>query len=253
MTVYAGMTGLPANDNFERVFKSQDGGDTWTDISQGLPAFPVNDIACQPGSGGIIYAATDVGVFVYDPALGNWQCFNEELPICIVTGLSVNACEGKLYASTFGRSAWRTELYHPERSGDMVIGTDTPFNTDMAVTSDIRVTNGAVLTITSTVEMGPHRGIIVEPGAKLVVDGGTLTSRCFGFWRGIEVHGNSLEHQYPYTQPGHQGMVEVKGGAVIEHAREGVRLWDPGNYGSWAGCSSLRMRPSSTAVVPWKV
>ncbi|MBK6540855.1 MAG: hypothetical protein IPG10_06180 [Flavobacteriales bacterium] len=235
MTVYAGMTGLPANDNFERVFKSQDGGDTWTDISQGLPAFPVNDIACQPGSGGIIYAATDVGVFVYDPALGNWQCFNEELPICIVTGLSVNACEGKLYASTFGRSAWRTELYHPERSGDMVIGTDTPFNTDMAVTSDIRVTNGAVLTITSTVEMGPHRGIIVEPGAKLVVDGGTLTSRCFGFWRGIEVHGNSLEHQYPYTQPEHQGMVEVKGGAVIEHAREGVRLWDPGNYGSMGG------------------
>ena len=98
MTVYVGMEGVPDVDGFERVFKSINGGDDWVDISTGLPGFQVNALKCQPGSGGVLYAATDVGVFVYLPQLGEWKCFSADLPVCLVTDLEVNLCTGKLYA-----------------------------------------------------------------------------------------------------------------------------------------------------------
>ena len=62
--------------------------------------------------------------------------------------------------------------------------------------------------------------IIVRPGGKLVVDGGTLTSACPGeMWQGIEVVGDRNKRQLPQWQ----GSVELKNGAVIENAVCGIR------------------------------
>ena len=93
-------------------------------------------------------------------------------------------------------------------------------NSNHSLPFNATVESGATLTITGTVYCSNHANIIVKPGGRLVLDGGTLTSFCpNSMWPGIEVWGNSAAHQYPDAS-GHyaQGYVELKNGAVIENA-----------------------------------
>ncbi len=82
------------------------------------------------------------------------------------------------------------------------------------------VDSGVTLTITCRVEMAPSAKLIVRPGGKLIVDGGTLTSACPGeLWQGIEVVGDRTKRQIAQ----YQGTVELRNGAVIENALCGIR------------------------------
>lgn len=99
-----------------RVIRSTDGGLTWSDYSNNLPPFPVNCIVYEKGSDGGLYVGTDVGVFYTNnkiyPTQG-WICFNNGLPTCIVTDLEINYAQNKIYAATFGRGVWVSDLYCP--------------------------------------------------------------------------------------------------------------------------------------------
>ncbi|HPS62727.1 MAG TPA: S8 family serine peptidase, partial [Bacteroidales bacterium] len=86
-------------------------------------------------------------------------------------------------------------------------------------THDLTLQAGSSLTITSTVKFCEHKKIIVEPGAQLIIDGGTLTSTCPGFWGGIEVRGNAALPQYPVSN---QGYVQVIHNGRIERANPGI-------------------------------
>jgi hypothetical protein len=233
-TVYIGFDGF-SSDARERVYKTTDNGETWTDISAGLTGFQVNDLAIQKGSGGILYAATDAGVYVYDPQIGSWSCFNQALPICIVTEVDVNTCSGKLYASSFGRGVWVTGLYHPDQVSELTVDADATWSDVREMARTVRVANGTTLTITGELRMYPNRGIIVEPGGHLVVDGGTITSTCNGFWPGIQVWGNRAEHQFGIPYPDHQGILVLKNGALIENARDGVQAMNPDDWETTGG------------------
>lgn len=84
----------------------------------------------------------------------------------------------------------------------------------------IAIDSGVTLTVSCHLEMSPSTRIIVLPGGKLVVDGGTITSAgAGGMWQGIEVVGDRTKHQTPQNQ----GVVELKNGAVIENAVTGIR------------------------------
>ncbi|NEN22845.1 T9SS type A sorting domain-containing protein [Cryomorpha ignava] len=88
------------------------------------------------------------------------------------------------------------------------------------------IETGATVTITGTLKMSPGRKIIVRQNATLIVDGGTITnSDCRNtFWHGIEVAGNTDEHQYSISGGNyHQGRLILKNGAIIENARNGAR------------------------------
>ncbi len=86
-------------------------------------------------------------------------------------------------------------------------------------THDLTLVCGSTLTITSTVKFTEDNKIIVEPGAQLIIDGGTLTSTCSGFWGGIEVRGNADMPQYPVSN---QGYVQILNGGRIERANPGI-------------------------------
>lgn len=58
---YSGFSGF--SDTSGHVFKTADGGTTWTDISGNLPNIPANDIVIDPDVSNTVYIATDVGVF----------------------------------------------------------------------------------------------------------------------------------------------------------------------------------------------
>jgi hypothetical protein len=83
----------------------------------------------------------------------------------------------------------------------------------------IRVKDNSTLIIKGTATFCKTAKIIVEPGSKLIVDGGTLTNSCDGeLWQGIEVWGDTNNKQ---TNP-YQGVVELKNGVVIENAICGI-------------------------------
>lgn len=82
----------------------------------------------------------------------------------------------------------------------------------------ILITDSSVLTIKSKVKLPPLARIIVRPGSKLIVDGGTLTNACFSMWQGVQVWGHyNLVQGLPL-----QGCAIFKNGAVVENARIGV-------------------------------
>lgn len=102
---------------------------------------------------------------------------------------------------------------------------------------DVMVENGATLTITGKVHCSNHANIIVKPGGRLIINGGTLTNSCpEDMWPGIQVWGNSSIHQYPDVSGNYaQGYLELKNDAVIENAICAVELWRPGYYNTTGG------------------
>ncbi|MBR1626580.1 MAG: S8 family serine peptidase [Bacteroidales bacterium] len=97
------------------------------------------------------------------------------------------------------------------------IETDVIFNESCYGHGDITIKSGATLTINSTLRMAPNSKIIVEKGAKLVVNGGTITSACNKYWEGIYIEGN---RNLPQTES-NQGVL-VLNDAVIENANIGI-------------------------------
>lgn len=99
-----------------RILKSEDGGLTWTDISNGLTPYSVNHFVYQNGTNDVMYAATDVGVWRYNKTLvtggitGTWECFNQGLPPVVVRKVDLNYCRKKLFVATYGRGAYSCDL-----------------------------------------------------------------------------------------------------------------------------------------------
>lgn len=96
---------------------------------------------------------------------------------------------------------------------------------------NILIRSGNELRIKCHVKMPINGKIMVEPGAKVVIDGGVITSAHSQPWQGIEVWGN---HNALQT-PSNQGVLELKNDAVIENARNAVTLWKPGDWSKTGG------------------
>ncbi|TAL68643.1 MAG: T9SS type A sorting domain-containing protein [Bacteroidetes bacterium] len=94
-----------------KVFKTTDGGETWVNISENLPAIPVNTIVYQKNSKDVLYIGTDLGIFCKDSTDKNWKPFMNGLPNVPVQELEIHYCTQKLRAATFGRGLWETDLY----------------------------------------------------------------------------------------------------------------------------------------------
>jgi photosystem II stability/assembly factor-like uncharacterized protein len=59
------------------VWRTTDAGDTWSNISAGVPAVPVHAIAMHPNDKDRIYLGTDLGVFASETGGNSWSPTNE--------------------------------------------------------------------------------------------------------------------------------------------------------------------------------
>jgi photosystem II stability/assembly factor-like uncharacterized protein len=96
---------------YVKAARSMNGGGTWTDLTGSLPDAPANSIAYQKGSNNGIYLGTDLGVFYRDDSMTDWIPFDDGIPYSIVTDLEINAEKGKIYAATYGRGAWISNVH----------------------------------------------------------------------------------------------------------------------------------------------
>ena len=84
--------------------------------------------------------------------------------------------------------------------------------------ADLIIDSLATLTITDTLYIAGGHNIIVRPGGKLIVNGGTLTNACDGeMWQGIIVEGNAGIRQAALAQ----GSV-ILNNATVENARNAI-------------------------------
>lgn len=94
----------------QKVYKSTNAGTTWTNFSGTLPNLPVNCIVYENGSSDRLYIGTDVGVFYREASMNDWAVYNNGLPNVVVTDLEISYQDNQLWAGTFGRGLWKSDL-----------------------------------------------------------------------------------------------------------------------------------------------
>ena len=162
-TAYVGIMGFTGGSG--HVWKTSDGGTTWTDFSANLPDSPVNAVVVYPALAQV-YVGTDVGVFASSTSAADWTELGPNpasnragfLPNAAVTALAVFASGGQqlLRASTYGRGIWEFNLVvTPDFQMSVANPILTVFPTQTAVfTGTISVLNGYANSVTLTCGAG---------------------------------------------------------------------------------------------------
>jgi photosystem II stability/assembly factor-like uncharacterized protein len=87
------------------IYRTRDGGKTWTSVSSGIPVGAyVNAVREDPSRRGLLYAGTELGVYVSFDAGDHWQSLRLNMPVVPVRDLVVK--QDSLAVATHGRSFW---------------------------------------------------------------------------------------------------------------------------------------------------
>jgi hypothetical protein len=96
-TVYATAMGFAGNGvNAPHVYRSANGGGSWTNISSNLPNAPANALLVDPNDANTVYVAMDTGVYVTTSittcaTVDCWSVYGVGLPNAPVVGLQAGA------------------------------------------------------------------------------------------------------------------------------------------------------------------
>jgi photosystem II stability/assembly factor-like uncharacterized protein len=111
---YAAINRIRLDDLRPHIYRTQDFGATWAEIVNGLPAnAPVNAIREDPRVRGLLFAATERGVYVSFRSGDRWQPLRFNLPATSVRDLVVHGDD--LVAATHGRGFWILDDITPLR------------------------------------------------------------------------------------------------------------------------------------------
>ena len=105
-TVYMSQNGKRDDDFTVYVWKSEDYGATWKDISNNIPLGTVNVVREDPINQDILYVGTDVGVYVTLNGGADWEVLGGNLPSCFVHDLIVHPRDNIIVIATHGRGMY---------------------------------------------------------------------------------------------------------------------------------------------------
>ncbi len=88
------------------VFRSDNAGASWQNVSAGLPQIAINAVELDPLHPDTVFVAADVGVYRSVNAGAVWTSFNNELPNALVKDLIFHARSRLLRAATQARGVW---------------------------------------------------------------------------------------------------------------------------------------------------
>jgi photosystem II stability/assembly factor-like uncharacterized protein len=117
LTAYAAINTLRLDDMSPHIYRTRDGGKTWTHITSGIPdGAPVNVVREDPKRKGLLYAGTERQVYVSFDDGDNWQSLRLNMPATSVRDLIVK--NDDLIAGTHGRGIWILDDITPLRQLD---------------------------------------------------------------------------------------------------------------------------------------
>jgi hypothetical protein len=105
-TAYASIDGHWVNDLKPYVFKTTDYGQTWTSISSNLPLANVNSIRQDPQNRNLLYAATEIGLYISLNDGQAWHAFMPNLPKGRVDEVVVHPRDNDLVLAHHGQGIW---------------------------------------------------------------------------------------------------------------------------------------------------
>ena len=174
-TAYAGFNGFDAATPKTpgHVFKTTDGGKSWTNITSNLPDVPVNSLVLDPSYANTIYAGTDVGPFVTYDGGAHWGTLGSGFPRVAVWQLDMDPSHRTMAAGSHGRSAFAMDdgrrvpaLELSKVSADVPVGPDR----DLEYTITLRNIGNGPATGVKITDPVPDDTTFVSAS-----DGGTLS------------------------------------------------------------------------------
>lgn len=109
-TIYATISGFRWEEDLPHVFRSENLGENWTDISGNLPQLPVNQILPDPEFEERYFVATDAGLFSTDNGGISWFGISAGMPNVPTMMMKIHNPTRTLVAGTYGNSCYRIEL-----------------------------------------------------------------------------------------------------------------------------------------------
>ncbi len=96
------------------VFRSNDSGKSWQNVSNGLPNIGVNAIICDPMETDTLFIGCDVGIYRTKNGGNQWEDYNQGLPNAIVGDLLFHEPTRLLRAGTRNRGVWEINVDEPQ-------------------------------------------------------------------------------------------------------------------------------------------
>ena len=113
-TAYAAVNTLRLDDLRPHILRTHDGGKSWTAITSGLPdGGIVNVVREDPRKKGLLYAGTELSVYVSADDGTSWQPLRQNLPATSIRDLIVK--DDDLAIATHGRGFWILDDVMPLR------------------------------------------------------------------------------------------------------------------------------------------
>ncbi len=126
-TAYASVDRHRLGDNKAYIYRTHDGGKTWQNVAAGIPdGAYVNSVKEDPQTKGLLYAATELRVYVSFNDGSEWQPLQNNMPVTSVRDIVVHGDD--LAIATHGRGFWVMDQISALRQiagqGDAILSSD---------------------------------------------------------------------------------------------------------------------------------
>ena len=123
LEAYAAINTLRLDDLRPHIYRTRDGGKSWTEIASGIPAGGIiNAVREDPKKRGLLFAGSEQAVYVSFDDGDHWQSLRLNMPASSIRDLTVH--EDDLIAATHGRGFWILDDLEPLRqkiAGDVYL------------------------------------------------------------------------------------------------------------------------------------
>lgn len=104
------MTGINVDDLHSYVYVSEDYGENWNKIENGMPDEPVNVIVEDPTNENILYVGGLRGVYISINRGNSWAYLGKGMPQTAIADMEIHIPTMDLVVATHGRGIYRTNL-----------------------------------------------------------------------------------------------------------------------------------------------
>lgn len=102
---------LATSSSSNRVLLSTDGGVSWTNAMDNLPNLTTYCVLLDGESDNGLYVGVNGGIYYTNDGLANYVEFSQDLPNVRVYELEIQSNSDKIYAGTYGRGLWVSDVY----------------------------------------------------------------------------------------------------------------------------------------------